>query len=282
VKIGGLITLAVVMVLAGGLVVLQDPARWPAPESPPQQGEAVDPASLGNRPVHATAALERLVREPQNAWSNLAFVAGGALLATTAGRRLARWTGVVLIVVGVGSFLYHASASRELRQVDVAAMYWLFLISTVLCSGAVWPLWRVKADSAAVVIFVCTLLIAVALTLARNVTVAGLKPFSLHVATALTAAVVILSLAETARRAESLAAALRLLGIVTTFGIAAACQTWDRPGGRFYHPTAAIQAHAVWHMLAAVVFVASIKMLDRAGLPVQVGMTGRSRPSISA
>jgi len=101
-------------------------------------------------------------------------------------------------------------------------------------------------------------------TSTRNMEVLGLKPISLRFTTALAATVMILSLAQIARRLETVSAALQLLGIVTLFGIAAACQTFDRPGGRFYTPGAVVQAHAVWHVLAATTFVWAVRLLDKA------------------
>jgi hypothetical protein len=274
------ITALVVAALIGGLAWVGEPAAWPPPETPPQQGEAADPHSISTKPVHAADALARIVREPQNTWSNLAFVIGGAFLIVTAAGRLSGSVGVALIAVGVGSFLYHASASRELRHLDVAAMYWLFLLAMILCVSTVWPASRAKLESVAAVIFGVTLIAAVLLTLGRNVSVAGLKPLSLHTVTVVTAAMLILSMAQVARRLETVAAALQLLGIVTVFGIAAACQTSDRPGGRFYRPGAIIQAHAVWHVLAAATFVAAVKLLERstrsdvAGGPKPVSTVG--------
>jgi hypothetical protein len=273
----GAITALVVVGLLGVLAGVRQPAAWPEPETPPQQGEAVEPGSISTRPVHSAVALARLVREPQNTWSNLAFVIGGAFLAGTATSRLSRLVGVAVIAVGVGSFLYHASASRELRHLDVAAMYWLFLMTTALCIGAVWPPWRAKLEAVAVAVFGVALIAAVLLTFARNVTVFGIKPFSLHAATAVTAAILILSLAQVARRLETIGAALQLLGIVTVFGVAVACQTSDRPGRRFYRPDAIIQAHAVWHVLAAGTLVAAVKLLER-----DAGADGAPRMDVSS
>src|SRR5205814_5600524 len=94
----------------------------------------------------------------------------------------------------------------------------------------------------------------------------GLKLLSLHVATSVAAAVMILSLAYVVLRLETIPTALEFLGIVTLFGVAAICQTGDRPGGRLFRPGALVQAHAMWHILAAVTFVWAIKLLDRAGV----------------
>lgn len=126
--------LVVAAALALTLALVRDAARWPEAEVPPRQGEAVQRGSTP--PQHLPEALRRLVREPQNTWSNLAFVLGGAALVVTARLRMARGVGVSLVAVGIGSFLYHASASRTLRHLDVGAMYWLFLLLAVLAQAA--------------------------------------------------------------------------------------------------------------------------------------------------
>ncbi len=247
----------------GVLAWVGEPARWPPAESPPQQGEAA--AGVAAPTTHAAPALARLIREPQNTWSNLAFVAGGAWLAVASGLRLARGAGVALIAVGIGSFLYHASAARELRQVDVAAMYWLFLVSAALCAAVVGPRWGGKLEERAGWVLALGVPAAVALMAARNVAVAGVQPFSLRVATVLAAAVILVSLALVARRRESVSVALQFLGVVTLFGVAVALQTADRPGGKLFRPGALVQAHAAWHVLAAVVMVWAVRLLDREG-----------------
>src|SRR5688572_15814022 len=103
-----LISAAVIVGLVSTLLFVGEPARWPAVETPPHQGEGANLPSSGTPVLHAPSALARLVREPQNTWSNLVFVCGGALLVSLAATRMARGVGVPLIAVGVGSFLYHA------------------------------------------------------------------------------------------------------------------------------------------------------------------------------
>ena len=247
-------TLLLVLVLAG----VRDPARWPPPESPPQQGEA----ALTSGTAHAPAALARLVREPQNTWSNLAFVLGGAWLVARARRRTIRLTGVALLAVGVGSFLYHASASRTLRHADVASMNGLFLGTIAACVAS----WQPKAgewiEGHAGKIFVVLLGAAVGVTFGRNLRLGGFKPLSLSLLTALTAAVVIVTLAECARRRATVRAARALVCIGALFGVAAACQLTDRPGGRFFRPDWPLQLHAVWHLLAGLSFTLAMRFLE--------------------
>lgn len=256
-----LISLLVLLALLATLAVVRDPTRWPAPEPVPYQGEAADPAGG----AHSAAALSRLVREPQNTWSNLAFVVAGAFLVSTCRGRLARASGIPLIAVGIGSFLYHASASATLRQLDVGAMYWLFVVAAVYCLAMVAPRLRPKLEAHAFAITLLSLLAAAVLVFTRNITVLGFKPLSLQAATVIASAAMLLTLANIIWRKESVAAALQFLGIVTLFGAAVYFQVSDRPGGTLYRPAALLQAHAVWHVLAAAAFAWVITLLDRHG-----------------
>src|SRR4051812_17748762 len=112
------ISVVVLSALVLALAWVHRPENWPPAEPTPYQGEGADLVE----PKHSEAALGRLIREPQNTWSNLVFVFGGAFVLVTSRTRGARMLGIPLIAVGAGSFLYHASASARLRQGDVAAM----------------------------------------------------------------------------------------------------------------------------------------------------------------
>jgi hypothetical protein len=259
----------VLFALLGCLAFVREPGRWPAPERIPFQGEAADAALRG----HSAAALGRLIREPQNTWSNLAFVVGGAWLIGTRRTRVARALGIPLIAVGIGSFLYHASVSELLRQFDVGAMFWLFVMVAMYLLSIVAPAKQQALEDNIVTSTIALCVVASLLTVARNLTLFGFKPISLASITGLTSAALLLTLAATTRRKESLSAALQLLGIVTTFGAAVFLQVSDRPGGTLCRPTALIQAHAVWHVLAAIAFVWAIGLLDASA------GNGQSEPS---
>src|SRR4051812_47378339 len=103
------IFVAVLSMLLLALAWVHAPDNWPPVEPKPYQGEAADLTKAG----HSAPALARLIREPQNTCSNLVFVFGGAFLFATSRTRGARLIGVPLVAVGVGSFLYHASASAR-------------------------------------------------------------------------------------------------------------------------------------------------------------------------
>jgi hypothetical protein len=256
------ITAAVTLGLLGTLAVIGTPERWAVPETPPRQGEAV---AVGDPTHHSPAALARLVREPQNTWSNLAFVLGGAWLISAGFRPTTRGLGLLLIAVGIGSFLYHASATRTLRHLDVGAMYWVFLLAA-LFSAAAWFERGRWLDQRIALFLLLTGIAAVLLTVGRNFRVLGFKPFALDVATGTAAAILLTTLAAVAWRARSGAMIGRAAVTVILFGTALACQIGDRPGGVFFSPGGLLQGHAVWHVLVAAAFVLAVHTIER-GMP---------------
>jgi hypothetical protein len=244
------------------LVALSDPGFWPPPESPPRQGEALDTGSLtGGRAVHSETALTRLIREPQNTWSNLAYVFCGAWLATTSTLKMSRIVGAALIMVGIGSFLYHASASTTLRLLDVGAMYALFFTLILLAAGRFSRTIHRVTDRYPVLVLTSAGLLAVVLTFSRRLELFDFKPLSIASATTITFLVLLGS--GLAVILQQRAGSLRGLTSLTLFGIAATCQIGDRPGGWLCDPTNVVQAHAVWHVLSAVALLLCVQLVER-------------------
>src|SRR6476659_1787457 len=89
-----------------------------------------------------------LVAEPSNAWSNLAYLAAGLYLIGRSVRRRGGPVvaiGVASVLVGLGSFAFHATGTRLGEVLDVSAMY---LLS---CLGLVFALRRWLGLTAAAV-----------------------------------------------------------------------------------------------------------------------------------
>ena len=260
------ITLIVTLLLVLTMMMVARPERWPPPEMPPRQGEALALESpVGHRAVHSEEALSRLIREPQNTWSNLAFVVGGALLIAGSPRRSAQALGVALIGIGVGSFLYHASASRTLRQLDVAGMYWLFIMAVIVSTAVFFPRLKDGIEARVGIITVFSGVLAILLTAGRNMRVWGVKPFELSTTTAITATVMVLALCLTGWRRRTLRAAWQIAVVLMFFGVAVVCQLGDRPGGWLCNPDATVQAHALWHIFSAAAFVMATIILTAEG-----------------
>jgi hypothetical protein len=240
---------------------------WGPPETPKVQCEALDSASL---PPLVRDALARryhdrvataVVREPQNTWSNLAFIFVGLWIAARDRRPHARLLSAALIALGLGSGLYHASLLPAWRNVDVATMAWT---SFALChfgwlsvrGGTTPPPRR-------------TLLIGllggtvaiVATTLRNHVVIFGQKPFATTFLTAFGIGIVCVLLirglvvaprvATAHRQATDRVPWLRFAALAATVALAVACQANDRPGGCLCRPGAPVQGHAGWHVLMA-------------------------------
>jgi predicted membrane channel-forming protein YqfA (hemolysin III family) len=257
-----LIITAVTLSLIGTLLSVG--RNWPPPENPPRQGEGIDVIALKSGIfIHSQLALSRMVREPQNTWSNLAFVVVGAYLVTGGLTRRARLVGAALIAVGIGSFLYHASASRTLRHADVAAMYALFFATSALCIGSLHRRIGDLLDRRIGVLAIGTLVIGVCATAGRNIIILGVKPFSLTVGTAAAATLLILSLVYTAYQRQRTRTTSMAAGAVGAFIIGVVCQVGDRPGGWLCAPDAVVQGHALWHLFSALAVFLAVRTLDQ-------------------
>jgi hypothetical protein len=235
------------------LYYLWTPDRWPSVEPIPKQAEAIDPVQLANGViVHAHAAVCCVVREPQNTWSNLMFVFVGALIAGYFRQPLLYGPALALVGVGLGSFLYHASASLLLRAVDVGAMLWLYGQMAVLCAIIFFPRlapWckRYSALITASIFVVCVLVTLNRIMHVLNFRLPGISTMTIGIAI----------LVGTAFNWEALCARdwhklAWPAASFALFALAAAFQIGDRPNGWYCNPHNTIQGHAVWHIFSGI------------------------------
>lgn len=119
--------------------------------------------------------------------------------------------------------------------------------------------WRPRLERRALTLLALGLPVAVLLALGRNVRLAGIKPFSLTLVTGVTATLMIAAVMRVAWRRRSF---LVVSGIVALFALAVICQLGDRPGGWLFTPHAPLQAHAIWHVLAALATVLAVRSLE--------------------
>lgn len=238
---------------------------WGPAEIPKAQCEALDPATL-TPPLKAALVVTyqariagAIVREPQNTWSNLAFVLVGALIWTGDRRFFSRLLAAALVALGLASGLYHASLLPAWRTVDVATMCW---VSFALCCVGFEAARGGKIDHTApstttIWFGVAGSLAAIATAIFRNdVRIAGIKPFdSTYTTVAGVAGVFLLAAVGLLRATRARPASSYHLGRIVTLaaliGVAAFLQINDRPGKLCCAPDAALQAHAVWHVLMA-------------------------------
>jgi hypothetical protein len=128
-------------------------------------------------------------------------------------------------------------------------MYWIYGVLIVLGLGAVFP--RIAANYHRFQAACCVLIpiLAVIVTVYRNVRIAGWKPFDLSLVTGIAAAVAGIGMAVVSVRTGRWAQTLVSLFL---FGVSVAIQIGDRPGGWWCDPRSIIQAHGMWHVLGAI------------------------------
>jgi hypothetical protein len=240
--------------------------KWGPPETPKAQCEALNPATLMLRPPpYRTEVATAVIREPQNTWSNLAFVFVGALIWARQRHFLPRLLAVATIALGLASGLYHASLLPKWRMLDVVTMGWT--AAALACVGfealvlGAKPASRLRRTLPWLGLLTCGAATAVAV-LRNDVRVAGFKPFDTTYTTIAGIAVVfvLLMLAIFRHRRSQPGRNLPLghiAALAGSVGLAAFLQISDRPGHCCGAPDALVQGHAVWHtLMAAAVYIA--------------------------
>lgn len=181
------------------------------------------------------------VVEPSNAWSNLAYVIAGLLIIWQSGNRWrdARTAiGVGGVLIGIGSFLFHATGIRVFEIVDVSTMY---VISGLGLTFAL-KRWRGWSDAVALRFFVGCLLGSSALMIVTGND--GILVFGLELGAAV--------LIEFKLRTRNPPAAGRwMLAVVATFAVALLIWYLDLRGPLCAPDNHVVTGHAVWHTLTA-------------------------------
>ncbi|MCX6951778.1 MAG: ceramidase domain-containing protein [Verrucomicrobia bacterium] len=240
---------------------------WGPPEFPKAQCEALTAASVSPAVKNALTVVyqERvaaaIIREPQDTWSNLAFVFVGALIWVHDRRVFARLFAAALVGLGIGSGLYHASLLPSWRSLDVATMGW---VSFALCchgyvagSGTLPDAEQKRTRVRDLAIgFIGGALAMTAAFFRNDVRIAGVKPFDSTYTTILGIAAVfalaVVGLLRAVKARPGLRLPLARVGLlVAVVGAAVFCQLNDRVGRCFCAPESPVQAHAVWHVLMA-------------------------------
>lgn len=239
--------------------------RWPAVESPPKQGEAISTADVVRGVLrHDPAALARVIREPQNTWSNLAFVLVGALIWTATSRQIMRAAAAGLVFTGIGSFLYHASASLALRALDVGAMKVYFIMSGIAAAIVLRPAWGAAAERNAWRLILAALIVAALITPYRGLKAFGMRPFDIGLLTLLNTLITAAALVKGALATKTRGPWIAIAASTLLIAAAAAFQIGDRPGGWNWRPGTGVQGHAVWHVLSAAAAGLALAQLNRA------------------
>lgn len=233
-------TLALVVVGAAVFAAYPDGTLWSA-MTPADCAEYCEAhtrcGALATRPS---------VQQPLNSWSNAAFVFVGLLAIRTRPRALAALFAGSLVLLGVGSFLFHAAVTRETQWLDMVGTY------AAVVSVAALGLHKLGVRAG----------FAVALALVVDVLIAIFKwRIDAWVALPLLvlAAGAPMALAVRAGRGSARAALLPLV----LLGIAVALREADVRRVLCWPDSLWFQGHAVWHVLCAASLGASWHFLAR-------------------
>lgn len=175
------------------------------------------------------------VQQPLNTWSNLGFLFVGLLALRPPISALAALFAVSCAVLAAGSFLFHASVTREMQWLDMVGTY--AALVAVIARGAV-AAFGVRPALALAAALVADLLFAV-----FKWSIPGTVALPMLV---VVAGVPIVRMTRSGRRsprAALLPGLLMLLAVV--FRQLDVAGIWCLPESRIY------QGHALWHLLTA-------------------------------
>lgn len=230
---------------------------WGLVEEPKAQCEAYDAAKLASlvkptREVYSCEKLTRLIREPQDTVSNLAYATVGLALCLAGRRREAFSLGVACLFLGVGSGLYHASLAAEWRLIDILGVYTALYGLIVLGLKANWPV--LLSGSCGWLLDFAAWVLAIITGIYRNdARIAGIKLFDSTYVVVAAVALGCLLVFGAARRITNTSQYRRaVLLLALSVPVAFVGGQGDRFGGLFAAPDAWVQGHAVWHVLGAV------------------------------
>lgn len=186
------------------------------------------------------------VQQPLNSWSNAAFVFVGLLAIRTRPRALAALFASSAVLLGIGSFLFHAAVTREAQWLDMVGTY----AAVVSVAAFAWHKAGVRAGVAA-----ASALLAIGLIAVFKWRIDAWLALPLLVL----AAAVPMALAVRAGRGSARAALLPL-GLLL---IAVALREADVRRVLCWPDSPWFQGHAVWHVLCAASLGASWQFLAR-------------------
>jgi hypothetical protein len=229
---------------------------WGIVEAPKAQCEAYDTVRLQSLitltvEVYDSRKLDRVLREPQNTVSNLAFAFVGFAVFLAGRRHVSRSFGLACIFLSVGSGIYHASLLPEWRMLDILGVYAVLFALLVLGVGAAFQIRSARYDFFAAI---GAWLLAVPAGIFRNdVRIAGFKLLdSTYVVVAgISIGAVLAAISwRHAQYFRSYLVALIVLSITAPLAFFGGVA--DRFGGLLANPNALIQGHTVWHSMGAV------------------------------
>jgi hypothetical protein len=193
------------------------------------------------------------VVEPSNAWSNVAYVLVGFwVLWRRRGRMETALTaiGVAAVLLGLGSFAFHATGIRVFEVVDVSGMY---LVSGLALTFALQRL-RGWSDAAAVACFVGLVVASSALMIALGND--GIATFALQVLAAI-------ALEIHLRTGTPAGVGAWLLAAIGALVVGLGIWLLDVHGPLCDPDNHLLTGHAVWHVLTAVSVLCFFRFHER-------------------
>ncbi len=190
------------------------------------------------------------VQQPLNSWSNAAFVFVGLLALRTRPRALAGLFAASVVLLGIGSFLFHAAITRETQWVDMVGTY------AAIIAVAALGLQRLGVPAGA----------AVVLALVVDAGIARFKwQIDARVALPLLVLVAAVPIALAVRAGRGAAKAALLPLVLLLFAVA--LREADVRRVLCWPDSLLFQGHAVWHVLCAASLGASWHFLARLAPP---------------
>lgn len=188
--------------------------------------------------------------EPANTWSNLAYLAVGALLwwlARDSPSRMLRLFGPAAAIVGLCSGIYHASYTFVLQVLDFFGMYvFCFLLLTLNLARLGW-----LAPGALRRRFAQLVVGTTALTVAVDFLGVPIQGIVLLLIVAIVASELWLQRRANPVPLPFFLLAMGLIGAAAAFSVLDVTRTWCDPS----HPF--LQGHAIWHVLSAASLLAA-------------------------
>lgn len=181
------------------------------------------------------------IAEPANAWSNVAFLVGGAYLLRRAhqDRRTPLYlVGITSILVGLGSFLFHISGTFFGEFADLSAMFFIGALMVTMEARRFVPMGLSRLALCFLGLSVGSMLLLLAF---RKI---GIGIFALQVALVYAS-----NIFWKARKVKAVHRHAFWLG--TTFAVAFGIWLLDLTGVVCAPANHVFNGHAVWHMLTA-------------------------------
>ncbi len=185
------------------------------------------------------------ITQPANTWSNLAYIVIGLLVYRLAIKEDAsrlKWIGFIGVLVGIGSFFFHASSSFVGEVVDVGAMF-LFANFALIANLRRWKGYEWRP-----LIMLFSLMMMVSLALLISIGWVGILVFAIQVTVA--------GLVEIAvYRRDKDQFSYAWLGLLSAlFGMALTIWALDRRGIVCDPDNHILQGHAAWHLINSLCF----------------------------